>query len=566
MNPYLSRRSVSIFLVAALALPLILFSLREPLRLTLREWTGEEDFWEGLKGTGALLFLKLTQPPLDTSPFVPISQVGQNPFGVNTFLEQEVEEEKLRRSLEMIRDAGFHWIRQEFPWEDIEIHGKGDFQDRRTTPYKSAWEKYDRMVDLAEEYGIEIIARLDQPPAWALAGEKPPGVIQMPPQNLEDFGDFVYAVVSRYRGRIHYYQIWNEPNLYVEWGAPPDSAAYAELLKVAYQRAKEADPKAVIISASLAPTIELGPQNISDLLYLQGMYAAGAKNYFDILGAQAFGLWTGPTDRRTDPSRTNFSRPLLLRQIMVENGDAAKPIWITEFGWNVVPEGMEAIWGRVTLEKQAEYAVQGYLRAMREWPWVGVINYWFFKRATDQERDQPFYYFRLVEPDFTPLLVYTALAELAQSEPFLGMGFHGVDHGALNWQGEWQGGAGQQGEYLFSTTPGDSLTFSFGGTDLSLVALADENSGTLQIFVDALPPREVDLYRTRDQGVEAPVATGLLEGLHRVRMQVLDKEGRTQAAIVGFIVDRRPTNFWLAVEGALILAVAASVYRMRRRR
>ena len=31
----------------------------------------------------------------------------------------------------MAAAAGYHWLRQEFPWEDIEIHGKGDFEDRR---------------------------------------------------------------------------------------------------------------------------------------------------------------------------------------------------------------------------------------------------------------------------------------------------------------------------------------------------------------------------------------------------------------------------------------------------
>jgi hypothetical protein len=50
----------------------------------------------------------------------------------------------------MAANAGYHWLRQEFPWEDIEIHGKGDFEDRRHEPYRSAWEKYDQIVAAAE--------------------------------------------------------------------------------------------------------------------------------------------------------------------------------------------------------------------------------------------------------------------------------------------------------------------------------------------------------------------------------------------------------------------------------
>lgn len=550
-------------LTIVLAILALFFFIREPLRLTLRQWTGEEDLIEGLKGTAALLILNLTHPPLSTADLVPVAHSGVNPYGVNTFLEQEVEEEKIRRTLEMIRDAGFGWIRQEFPWEDIEIHSKGDFTDRRTIPNKSAWEKYDRIVDLAEEYGLEIIARLDQPPAWAMVQDKPPGVIQAPPQNISDFGDFVFALVSRYRGKIRYWQIWNEPNLYVEWGSNPDPAAYVQLLRVAYERAKQADPEAVILSAALAPTIELGPQNLSDLVFLEEMYRSGAQDYFDILAAQAFGLWTGPTDRRADPSRTNFSRVLLLREIMVENGDGEKPVWITEFGWNASPQGMEAPWGRVSLENQAEYAVQGYLRAQREWPWVGVMNYWFFKRASDEEREQPFYYFRLVEPDFSPLPVYSAISELASGEPFLGTGYHQEDHWALHWQGGWQSvadGQAVQGSYFLSTTAGDSLSFSFWSTNLLLVTVADPNSGAIRVTVDGATPKELALYHpTKRYVVEVPVANGLVDGRHRVEIQVVAKEERSHGAVDGIIIRRNPFNLWPLVPVllvALLLTVA----------
>ena len=51
-----------------------------------------------------------------------------------------------------------------------------------------------------------------------------------PPDNLSDFGDFVYALVSRYKtgspqGRVHAIEIWNEPNLAREWGNKPPNPA-----------------------------------------------------------------------------------------------------------------------------------------------------------------------------------------------------------------------------------------------------------------------------------------------------------------------------------------------------
>jgi hypothetical protein len=71
--------------------------------------------------------------------------------------------------------------------------------------------------------------------------------------------------------------------------------------------------------------------------------------------------------------------------------------------------------GRVNDEQQARYAVEAYQRAQEEWPWADVVNYWFFKRATDLEKDQPSYYFRLLEPNFTPTLAWHSLGEYASS-------------------------------------------------------------------------------------------------------------------------------------------------------
>jgi GH35 family endo-1,4-beta-xylanase len=339
-----------------------------------------------------------------------------HPLGINTFLQLEVEVAKREKSLQMIREAGFRWIRQEFPWEDIEIHGKGDLQDRRWTPHRSSWEKYDNIVDLAEKHDIEIICRLSNPPSWARADGDARGALA-PPDDYADYGDFVYAVVSRYRGRIRFYQIWNEPNLGIEWGGNVNAREYTELLKVAYTRAKEADPDSVILAGALSATIELNPhppQGINDFVYLQQMYDAGAAPYFDIMSMQGYGLFSGPTDRRMRPRVINFSRPRYIREMMVVNGDAHKPIWISELDWSPVPDEVEPKhYGQVTEEARARYVVQAYERMREEWPWMGVACFWFFKRPDDSERGEDWYYFRMVESDFTPLPVYQAMKTYA---------------------------------------------------------------------------------------------------------------------------------------------------------
>ncbi len=526
------------------------------MRSAMYSVTGEEDLREQIKGTVAWALIRVARPPLQTAPLLPVAHAGVNPYGVNTFLEQEVEPEKVERAVRMIREAGFHWIRQEFPWEDIEIHGKGDFTDRRHDPPRSAWEKYDNIVALAEQYGLEVIARLDNPPAWARVDGDARGTLA-PPDNLDDFGDFVEAVVRRYKGRIRYYQVWNEPNIYPEWGEQPvNPEAYVALLKVAYTRAKAADPDCVILSAGLAQTLEPGGRNMSDLLFLQRMYDAGAGDYFDIMGVMAYGLWTGPTDRRASPDRTNFARPQLIREIMVRNGDADKPIWATEVGWNAVPKDFPKppIYGRVTLEQQARYAEEAYRRAQAEWPWMGVMNYWFFKRATDREMGEVFYYFRLVEPDFTPLPAYAAIQALTREPPRVYEGYHQEDHWALSYSGSWDDVADAGavlGAYRRSRGGGE-VRFRFVGTDLDLVAV--KGTGALEVFVDGRARQTVRLQSgTVQPGFIVPVVRCLPAGEHEVVIRATDG-----AALDGLVVTDRAWAY-TARRGLGLLTLVAGI-------
>ncbi|MFQ5400488.1 MAG: cellulase family glycosylhydrolase [Anaerolineae bacterium] len=396
---------------------LLLISLWPDAR-SLYDLTGE-DAWQG-QVRGVMHWLNTAvRPQPRLAPEAVNALADVSPFGMNTFLQQEVEEEKRARSMQMIRDAGFRFIRQEFPWEDIEIHGKGDFVDRRNVPEGvDAWAKYDHIVELAKRYDIEIITRLGNPPSWSRSLPDEEAGTYAPPDHFNDFGDFAAALAERYRGRITYFQLWNEPNGNEEWGKQNvNPEAFTELLCLAYRRIKAANPEAVVLAGALTPTLANDGRNMNDLIFLQRMYHAGAGECFDIMSAQGYGLWSGARDRRLRPTVINYPHHLLLRDLMVRNGDAGKPIWISEMGWNTVPEGLPPNYGRVTLEQQARYGVEAYRRVQAEWPWVGVINYWFFKRPADYERDQSWYYFRLLEPDFMPLPAWQALADYANSTP-----------------------------------------------------------------------------------------------------------------------------------------------------
>jgi hypothetical protein len=401
--------------------------------------TGEEQPLAQIRGMVEWLgnFTRL-QPRTD--PLTPIDHAWENPYGINTFLQQEVEVPKIERELQMIHEAGFYWLRQEFPWADIEVDGRGKFSDSRNDlngdgkpDTVDAWAKYDRIVGLVEKYGLHLQVRLSSPPKWA---QTAPGAFA-PPGDVQDYVNYAVAVAQRYKGRILYYQVWNEPNIYPEWGEQAvNPEAYTDLLCRTYRALKAVDPNIVVISGALAPTVSLTGRDLSDFIFLQRMYDAGAGACFDILSQQGYGLNSGPTDHRMRPTTINYGRNQYIRDLMIANGDARKAMWISEAAWNAIPDdpGITGYgqYGIVTQEQAARYMPIAYQRAQQEWPWVGVINYWFFTRPSNAEQKQASYYFRMVEPDysadkpdFTPLPVYNAVKDYIHSQtPTLYTGVH----------------------------------------------------------------------------------------------------------------------------------------------
>ena len=419
--------------------------------------TGEETPLAQIRGMVEVSGNLLRQP-LSTDPLAPIDHKSDIPFGVNTFLQEEVERPKIEAMLAMIRDAGFAWLRQEFPWEDLEVDGRGQFNDTRQdhdgdgiVDTVDGWAKYDQIVELAEKYNLRLLVRLSNPPNWSRAN--PDAGDFAPPDDLQDFVNYAVAVAERYRGRISHYQVWNEPNIYPEWGNNfVDPPRYTELLCRTYQGLKQVDPDLVVVSGAIAPTVSLdGYQGFSDLIFLQEMYDLGGGECFDVLSAQGYGLFSGPTDRRLRATSVNVARHTYYRDIMVRNGDAHKPIWLSEVAWNATLDAalprdqiMDfSRFGNVTQQQAARYMPILYDRVQQEWPWIGNVMYWFFTRKDPFEAEQSFYYFRMVEPDyqpekptFTPLPVYSSVRDYIRNhEPVLYRGLHQAE----TWQIESSG-------------------------------------------------------------------------------------------------------------------------------
>jgi hypothetical protein len=323
-------------------------------------------------------------------------------LGVHTRLTDEVEPGKIKRTLEMVREMGAAWIVEYFPWSYLE-----------PLPGIYDWTHADLVVDHANRQGLTIIARLGLVPDWARPKDSASSYLAR--DRYQDFGDFVYAFVEHFNGRVEYVIIWNEPNLALEWGFQPISPEdYTELLRTAYGRAKEANPDVKVLAGALAPT--LAPPGsewgMDDLEYLRRMYAAGAGDYFDILAVHAYG-WVYPADDPPDPGVVNFRRTELVRQVMVEHDDADKPIIITEGGWNDHPRWTRA----VKPAQRIRYTIQAYQLA-REWDWCQAAILWAFRYpwAARSYLD----YFTFVTPDFEPKPIYLEVQRYAAGAVNLG--------------------------------------------------------------------------------------------------------------------------------------------------
>ncbi len=403
-------------------------------------------------------------PPIEN----PLS--AEKTYGVTADLTL-YDETELIRQLDAMQSAGIVWIRQPFLWANIEP-ACGQFN----------WENLDRAIEAARLRGFKIIAVLDSSPKWARPDASP---AETPPSEVSDFGAFARTAAKHYRADIDVFQIWHEPNLSAHWGgkfvSPED---YTLLLKNAALNIRAVNPQAKIIAASLAPTLENNALNLNEFDFLQGMYAANAAPYFDILGAQFFGFDDEP-QTSADRNRLNFQRAALLRKVQLANGDADTPIWASAFGWNALPAdwaGQPSPWQSDTLETQARRTADGLNFARQNYPWLGVISMTRWDNIGLAE-DDPARGFAL-SPDM--LSVFENISEKLPA--IATVGAYPATHISGQYSAGWRYGAGVvDAPHPAQDDSLATLTLPFDGTRLDLAVNRGDFRGYLWVTIDGLP-------------------------------------------------------------------------------
>jgi hypothetical protein len=186
----------------------------------------------------------------------------------------------------------------------------------------------DEVVGESAERGVRVLPFVYGSPSWATGNEaRPPlsGAARVA------WIRFLRRLVRRYgpggrfwrdrdrRLPIRRWQIWNEPNFLLFWRPRPDPDAYARLLRVSARAIRTADPAATIVAAGVAP-VEAG---ITPWAFLRRMYRVrGVRRAFDVVALHPYAPhvhWVGLEIR-------------FVREAMVEAGDGATPLQLTEIG------------------------------------------------------------------------------------------------------------------------------------------------------------------------------------------------------------------------------------------
>ncbi len=456
--------------------------------------------------------------------------------GVNVELLQYSATE-LESALDQIRDANFRWIRQFAYWDEIESE-RGEFD----------WRAWDRVADALRRYPVlEPVAVLMNSPTWARENRGNDETTRTaPPRSLADFAAFGRAFAARYGDLIDYYQIWDEPNLGDAWGGnDPRPAEYVALLAAAREAILHADPSARIVAAGLAPTVETAGRNISDIRYLDAMYALGARELMDVVAGKPYGQFSSPFDRRVDEGVLNFSRIIALREVMLANGDGKKPLWASNYGWNALPldwAGDASIWGAVTEDEQVRYTLEALDRVHREMPWLGPLFLQHWQPPAEPTSAQ--WGFALVKNDGSTSALLGAL-ESYQYPSRARDGLYHARNAHASYSGVWE--FGELGADIGWLPVSDSqLSFHFFGAELAMLLREDEYFAFLYPTVDGEAPNAVQrdasgnayiFLRSNSRAPELnliPIATNLPLGEHTLRAST--HQGWDRWAIAGYAV------------------------------
>jgi Glycosyl hydrolases family 39 len=233
------------------------------------------------------------------------ANVSTSPHGINVHLaENDV--------LQKVKDAGIKWIRTGANWAAVEAT-KGTYD----------WNQLDRTISYADSNDLSVLFVIAYTPGWANNNRG----IKYPADNVAEWENFVRIVVNRYKDRVKYWNIWNEPNSEEFFGEGKDLFVQKVFLPAA-RVIRSTDPSAFIVGPELAHLTSINYEWYFWMKYI----LEEAGDYIDIISHHIYkneGVYY-----IYELLETGESLIPSVQQIIEETGNQSKPFWITETGWD----------------------------------------------------------------------------------------------------------------------------------------------------------------------------------------------------------------------------------------
>lgn len=212
-------------------------------------------------------------------------------------------------------------INTQTPWFEVEQawHRIWDnycsWKQINTAPGIYDWAtRLDDVVNIGEAHGKKLIMCIGCAPDWDTGASTGSSQYSPWPPSDAAWTAWVTAVVTRYKGRIHAWELWNEPSAGLFWNGTP--AQLAHLCALAYPIIKAIDPDAIVVSPSCPGVVSVP--------WFVNLINAGMADSCDVIGFHAY---TG----QYSPEDLIYLVECYLGVLL--NKGIAKPVWNTEYGW-----------------------------------------------------------------------------------------------------------------------------------------------------------------------------------------------------------------------------------------
>lgn len=238
-------------------------------------------------------------------------------------------------------------------------------------PKPEAWDfsKLDRLVAMGGLARAEVMYVFGMPPQWASARPDEKGLYskagdRAEPARLSDWERMIRTVVSRYRGRIKQYELWNEINEGTGFFSGTPDAMLA-LQRSAYRAVKETDPGAIFVGPSGVGETE------QQIAWFERYLALGAAQHADVISYHFY------QPRKAPEEILGLVRRI--RSIMDRHGAGAKPLWNTESGYRMDYGQTKLVAADPTWPALSRERAEGYVaRALVLGWWAGLDRFYWY--------------------------------------------------------------------------------------------------------------------------------------------------------------------------------------------